>query len=70
MNEIQLLNALYIDTVRTLPVDFLVQEFGLSIEIIRVLKKIPVSDLDKLTNSSISLLTTNEAVLCHLLKKC
>lgn len=70
MNEIQLLNALYIDTVRTLPEDFLVQEFGLSIDMIRVLKSIQASDLDKLTNTTLSLLTTNEAVLCHLLKKC
>ncbi len=70
MNEIQLLNALYIDTVRTLPEKDLVEVFGLSIKMIRTLKEIPVGNIDKLTHSSIGLLTINEAVLCHLLKKC
>lgn len=69
MTDLQLLNALYIDTVRSLPEDVLVEVFGLSIDMIHTLKEIPVGDLAKITECNQLLLKPNEAVLCQLLKQ-
>lgn len=69
MDEIIQLNELYINAVRTLPLDFVLVEFKLDVKIVKAIREIPEKDLSKLTETNQLLINVNEAVLCQLLKQ-
>lgn len=63
------LNELYVNAIRTLPLDFLLVEFKLDVKMIRSIREIPEGVLSKLTNSTQLLISVNEDMICHLLKQ-
>lgn len=70
MNEdIIRLNELYVNAIRTLPLDFLLVEFNLDVKMIRAIREIPEGDLSKLTETNQLLISVNEEKLCRLLKQ-
>lgn len=69
MDEIIRLNELYVNAIRTLPLDFLLVEFNLDVKMIRAIREIPEGDLSKLTETNQLLISVNEEKLCRLLKQ-
>lgn len=70
MNEdIIRLNEMYVNAIRTLPLDFLLVEFNLDVKMIRAIREIPEGDLSKLTETNQLLISVNEEKLCRLLKQ-
>lgn len=69
MDEIIRLNELYVNAIRTLPLDFLLVEFNLDVKMIRAIREIPEGDLSKLTDTNQLLISVNEEKLCRLLKQ-
>lgn len=69
IKDIIQLNGMYLHAVRTLPIDFLLVEFNLDVNMIRAIREIPEGDLTKLTETNQLLVNVNEAKLCHLLKQ-
>lgn len=63
------LNELYIKSIRTLPLDFLLVEFNLDVKMIREIRGIPEGDLSKLIEINQLLISVNEEVICRLLKQ-
>lgn len=59
------LNEEYVHCVRTLPIEFLIEEFNLTDTMISVIRAIPEVDVPKLTQSNQLLIKANE---CQLLK--
>ncbi len=68
-DDIIRLNELYVNTIRTLPLDFLLVEFNLDVKMIRAIREIPEGDLSKLTETNQLLISVNEEKLCRLLKQ-
>lgn len=69
MDEIIRLNELYVNAIRTLPLDFLLVEFNLDVKMIQAIREIPEGDLSKLTDTNQLLISVNEEKLCRLLKQ-
>lgn len=68
-DDIIRLNELYVNAIRTLPLDFLLVEFNLDVKMIRAIREIPLWDLSKLTETNQLLISVNEEKLCRLLKQ-
>lgn len=68
-DDIIRLNELYVNAIRTLPLDFLLVEFNLDVKMIRAIREIPEGDLSKLTKTNQLLISVNEEKLCRLLKQ-
>lgn len=68
-DDIIRLNELYVNAIRTLPLDFLLVEFNLDVKMIRAIREIPEGDLSKLTETNQLLISVNEEKLCRLLKQ-
>lgn len=68
-DDIIRLNEMYVNAIRTLPLDFLLVEFNLDVKMIRAIREIPEGDLSKLTETSQLLISVNEEKLCRLLKQ-
>lgn len=69
MDDIIRLNELYVNAIRTLPLDFLLVEFNLDVKMIQAIREIPEGDLSKLTETNQLLISVNEEKLCRLLKQ-
>lgn len=68
-DDIIRLNEMYVNAIRTLPLDFLLVEFNLDVKMIRAIREIPLWDLSKLTETNQLLISVNEEKLCRLLKQ-
>lgn len=68
-DDIIRLNEMYVNAIRTLPLDFLLVEFNLDVKMIRAIREIPEGDLSKLTETNQLLISVNEEKLCRLLKQ-
>lgn len=68
-DDIIRLNEIYVNAIRTLPLDFLLVEFNLDVKMIRAIREIPEGDLSKLTETNQLLISVNEEKLCRLLKQ-
>lgn len=63
VEEIKALNGLVVNSIRTLPLDDVVNIFGIDREVARAIRKIPKKKLYVLIDTPVSLLTTNISVL-------
>ncbi|CQF39472.1 Uncharacterised protein [Salmonella enterica subsp. enterica serovar Typhimurium str. DT104] len=68
VEEIKALNGLVVNSIRTLPLDQVVEVFGIDREVAKAIRKIPKKKLYVLNELTQSLLTTNNKVLKECVK--
>ncbi len=68
VEEIKALNGLVVNSIRTLPLDDVVNIFGIDREVAKVIRKLPKKKLYVLNELTQSLLTTNNKVLKECVK--